>query len=244
MNLKEPLDQLAVPPTQFTRHLKFPDPASVRVYDDTLRDGEQMPGVAFSPEQKLELAQLLSNMGVHVIDPAFPAVSESDRKALQLIVQAQRRGTIRKDIEILAMCRSLKEDIDAVADTVTAVGAKPDDVSVLVLSTLSDLHLKYKLGKTLLRRAKQPEDQWLSRPMDYYREQNLGLITRAIRYARERGCWCVECTPEAGSRSDVAYGEVWAKACVAAGGTRMCLWDTWGAVTPEGVDHYIPPLVK
>ena len=115
MNLKEPLDQLAVPPTQFTRHLKFPDPASVRVYDDTLRDGEQMPGVAFSPEQKLELAQLLSNMGVHVIDPAFPAVSESDRKALQLIVQAQRRGTIRKDIEILAMCRSLKEDIDAVA---------------------------------------------------------------------------------------------------------------------------------
>src|SRR5438552_2558070 len=228
MNLKEPLDQLAVPPTQFTRHLKFPDPASVRVYDDTLRDGEQMPGVAFSPEQKLELAQLLSNMGVHVIDPAFPAVSESDRKALQLIVQAQHRGTVREDIEILAMCRSLKEDIDAVADTVTAVGANPDDVSVLVLSTLTDLHLKYKLGKTLLRRDGLPEDQWLTRPVGYYREQNLGLITHAIRYARKRGFSRVEFAAEDAARSDVAYGEVWAKACVEAGGTRMCFSDTCG----------------
>src|SRR2546421_7224318 len=90
MDLKEPLNQLAIPPTHFTKHLKFPDPAKIRIYDDTLRDGEQMPGVAFSPEQKLELTELLSTIGVHVIDPAFPAVSESDRKALQLIVQAQR----------------------------------------------------------------------------------------------------------------------------------------------------------
>ena len=244
MDLKEPLNQLAIPPTHFTKHLKFPDPAKIRIYDDTLRDGEQMPGVAFSPEQKLELAKLLSEIGVHVIDPAFPAVSESDRKALQLIVQAQRRGEIRRDIEVLAMCRSLKEDIDAVVDTVTAVGAKPDDVSVLVLSTLSDLHLKYKLGKTLLRRAKQPEDQWLSQPVDYYREQNLDLITGAIRYARERGFSRVEFAAEDASRSDVAYGEVWAKACVAAGGTRMCFSDTCGVFTPEGVDHYIPRLVK
>jgi len=158
MRLREPLDELAIPPTRFTQHLTFPDPAAIRIYDDTLRDGEQMPGVAFSPEQKLELAGLLSQLGVHVIDPAFPAVSESDRRALQLIVRAQQAGTIRPDIEILAMCRSLKEDIDAVVDTVTAVGARPDDVSVLVLSTLSDLHLKYKLGRTLLRRAGHPEE--------------------------------------------------------------------------------------
>jgi isopropylmalate/homocitrate/citramalate synthase len=244
MDLKEPIEQLAIPPTSFTRHLKFPDPAKIRIYDDTLRDGEQMPGVAFSPEQKLELSKLLSEMGVHVIDPAFPAVSESDRKALQLIVRAQRGGEIRPDIEVLAMCRSLQEDIDAVAETVMAVGAKPDDVSVLVLSTLSDLHLKYKLGKTLLRRDGQPEGQWLDRPLDYYREQNLGLITGAIRYARERGFSRVEFAAEDASRSDVAYGEVWARACVQAGGTRMCFSDTCGVFTPEAVDHYIPRLVK
>lgn len=244
MELKEPLDHLAIPPTRFTAQVKFPDPAAIRIYDDTLRDGEQMPGVAFSPEQKLALAKLLSEIGVHVIDPAFPAVSESDRKALQLIVQAQQRGEIRKEIEVLAMCRSLTDDIDAVVDTVHAVGAKPDDVSVLVLSTLSDLHLKYKLGKTLLRRAGQSEDQWLDRPLDYYREQNLGLITGAIRYARERGFSRVEFAAEDASRSDVTYGEVWARACVKAGGTRMCFSDTCGVFTPEAVDHYIPRLVK
>src|SRR5437867_12411386 len=98
MDLKEPLNRLAIPPTYVSKHLKFPDPAMIRIYDDTLRDGEQMPGVAFSPEQKLELAQLLSEIGVHVFDPAFPAVSESDRKDLQLIEQAQKRGEIRRDI--------------------------------------------------------------------------------------------------------------------------------------------------
>src|SRR3989449_145418 len=175
MDLKEPLNQLAIPPTHFTKHLKFPDPAKIRIYDDTLRDGEQMPGVAFSPEQKLELAKLLSEIGVHVIDPAFPAVSESDRKALQLIVQAQKQGEIRRDIEVLAMCRSLKEDIDAVVDTVTAVGAKTDDVSVLVLSTLSDLHLKYKLGKTLLRRGDEAEEREVSPAPGQYPPQQPDL---------------------------------------------------------------------
>jgi isopropylmalate/homocitrate/citramalate synthase len=244
VDLREPLDQLALPPTQFTQHLTFPDPAKIRVYDDTLRDGEQMPGVAFSPEQKLELAELLSNIGVHVIDPAFPAVSESDRKALQLIVKAQQQGKIRADIEVLAMCRSLKEDIDAVVNTVLAVGAKPDDVSVLVLSTLSDLHLKYKLGKTLLRQAGQPEARWLDQPVEFYREENVRLITGAIRYAREQGFSRVEFAAEDASRSDVTYGEAWAAACVKAGGTRMCFSDTCGVFTPEAVDHYIPRLVK
>src|SRR3989454_4801908 len=137
MDLKEPLNQLAIPPTHFTRHLKFPDPAKIRIYDDTLRDGEQMPGVAFSPEQKLELTELLSTIGVHVIDPAFPAVSESDRKALQLIVQAQRRGQIPQDIGGLALCPGLQGGIDAGVGTRTAGGGQPGDRRGVVLSPLS-----------------------------------------------------------------------------------------------------------
>ncbi|MEK7306914.1 MAG: hypothetical protein AAB014_04690, partial [Nitrospirota bacterium] len=164
MDLTEPLDSLAIPPTFHTRHLSFPDPRKIRIYDDTLRDGEQMPGVAFSPDQKLILARMLSDMGVHVMDVAFPINSESDRKALQLIIAAQKRGEIRKDVEILAMCRSNHGDIDLVIDTLKEVGASPNDASILILSTLSDLHLKYKLGKMLLKREGMSGDKWLETP--------------------------------------------------------------------------------
>jgi isopropylmalate/homocitrate/citramalate synthase len=129
--------------------LTFPDPAAIYLYDDTLRDGEQMPGVAFSPEQKVELAALLADIGIDVMDVAFPISSESDRRALGMILRARAEGRIRPRADILAMCRAVPGDIDCVLDVVAREGCSPSDVSVLILSTLSDLHLKYKLGRTL-----------------------------------------------------------------------------------------------
>src|SRR5215470_6138896 len=79
VTLREPLDSLIRQPQTYTAHLTFPDPATIVLYDDTLRDGEQMPGVAFSPPQKVELARLLGDVGIDVVDVAFPVVSESDR---------------------------------------------------------------------------------------------------------------------------------------------------------------------
>lgn len=243
IELNEPLDQLAVPPTAHTQHLRL-DPARIHIYDDTLRDGEQMPGVAFSPEQKLEMAILLSEMGVSVMDVAYPAVAESDRKAIQLIVEAQKRGRIREEVEILAMCRAVHSDIDEVAAAMAEIGASPNDVSVLILSTLSDLHLKYKLGKTLLKREGRSMDQWLSTPVEFYREANIRMITEAIRYARARGIHRLEFAAEDASRGHLEYAKQWSAACIAAGGTRMCFSDTCGVFTPEAVDYYIPQIVK
>ncbi len=80
-DLREPLDDLLRQPRRYTSHLQFPDPAGIYLYDDTLRDGEQMPGVAFSPEQKVELAGLLGDIGIDVADVAFPISSASDRHA-------------------------------------------------------------------------------------------------------------------------------------------------------------------
>ena len=71
---REPLDSLIQRPQSYTSHLAFPDAAGIMLYDDTLRDGEQMPGVAFSPEQKVTLATLLGEIGIDVIDVAFPVV--------------------------------------------------------------------------------------------------------------------------------------------------------------------------
>ena len=180
VKLREPLDQLLRLPRTFTSHLSFPDPKRISLYDDTLRDGEQMPGVAFSPQQKLELANLLAEIGVDVMDVAFPISSASDQEALKLILEARRSGKIRDDVEILAMCRAVQGDIDVVLRVVKEAGCQPRDVSVLILSTLSDLHLKYKLGRTLLKREQRLESEWLGTSLSFYREANIRMICGAI----------------------------------------------------------------
>ncbi|MBI3492326.1 MAG: hypothetical protein HY047_11185 [Acidobacteria bacterium] len=244
IDLREPLDTLVRLPQTYTSHLRFPDPATIMLYDDTLRDGEQMPGVAFSPAQKVELAALLADVGIDVMDVAFPISSESDRVALRLILEAQRAGRIGRTLDVLAMCRAVPGDIDAVLDVIHAAGAGPSDVSVLILSTASDLHLKYKLGRALLKREGRDEREWLDTPVAFYRDANIRLITDAIRYARSRGIERIEFAAEDASRSDVRYAIEWAEACIAAGGTRFCFSDTCGVFSPEGVDHYFPAIVE
>lgn len=243
IDLREPLESLVRLPQTYTSHLRFPDPASIVLYDDTLRDGEQMPGVAFSPQQKLELAALLADVGVDVMDVAFPISSASDRIALRLILEARRTGRIRASLDVLAMCRAVPGDIDSVLDVVQDAGGRPADISVLILSTASDLHLKYKLGRTLLKREGRDDAAWLDTPIAFYREANIRLITDAIRYARSRGIERIEFAAEDASRSDVEYAIEWAHACIAAGGTRFCFSDTCGVFSPEGVDHYFPRIV-
>lgn len=244
VELREPLDQLIKGPRTFTAGLKFPDPSKIFLYDDSLRDGEQMPGVAFSPAQKLRLCKLLAGMGIDVMDVAFPISSESDRQALTDILKAQQLGQVPATVDILAMCRAVNGDIDCVLDCVAKAGGKPSDVSVLILSTMSDLHLKYKLGRTLLKREGREEKAWLDTPVGFYREANIRLITDAVTYARSKGITRVEFAAEDASRGDLAYGIEWAKACLAAGGTRFCFSDTCGVFTPEGVDHYFPPIIE
>ena len=116
MELREPIEALIHDPTEFTRGLQFPDPSELRLYDETLRDGEQMPGVCYTPTQKLAIAKVLAQMGVHIMSVGFPAASESDRLALQPIMEAKRRGELG-DVEIVVMCRSNDADIDLTVRT-------------------------------------------------------------------------------------------------------------------------------
>src|SRR5438045_9624434 len=66
----------------------------VRFYDTTLRDGEQTVGVVLDPEQKLEVAKLLDELGVDRIEAGFPRVSQDDWDAVQLIAAAGLRGEV------------------------------------------------------------------------------------------------------------------------------------------------------
>jgi len=86
------------------------DCTNLTFYDSTLRDGEQMAGLSFTPEQKLEIARMLDEMQVPQIEVGFPACSETERKAIKKIVSE------KLDAKILCLSRIVKEDLDHAID--------------------------------------------------------------------------------------------------------------------------------
>jgi isopropylmalate/homocitrate/citramalate synthase len=106
----------------------------VIVYDSTLRDGEQTPGVAFSPSEKVAIARMLDAAGVQQIEAGFPAVSENEVRTIKEI------SSLDLDAEILALSRVMRGDIDAAVDAGV-------DMVLLFVGT-SDIHLQYKMKKS------------------------------------------------------------------------------------------------
>lgn len=85
----------------------FSLPQRVRVYDTTLRDGEQVPGLVFRMEDKIRIAQLLDELGVQRIEAGFPTVSQEDKDAVKKIANLGLQS------EIWGFARCVKSDIDA-----------------------------------------------------------------------------------------------------------------------------------
>jgi 2-isopropylmalate synthase len=240
--LREPIERLIRDPKEFTHGVRFPDPAQIRIYDETLRDGEQMPGVCYTPAQKLEIAKALASVGVHIMSVGFPAASEGDRRTLQLVMEAKRRGELGH-AEIVVMCRSNRKDIDVTVKTLRDVGIEPREVTFFIFTSGSDLHLKYKIGKTLLRYEGRDEKEWLDLPLSFYRKANIKLQCDAIRHARESGIDRIEFGAEDGSRGDVDYFIDYFKAGLDAGGNRPAWPDTVGTLTPESTRWYCSRIV-
>jgi len=235
--LREPIERLIRNPRDFTSELKFPDVRQLRVYDETLRDGEQMPGVCYTPEQKYEIAKRLADIGVHILSVGFPAASAGDRKTLQMVMEGKSKGDIG-DVEIVVMCRSNRKDIDITLETLQEAGISPAEVTFFIFTSGSDLHLKYKIGKMLLRFEGKDESEWLDLPLEFYRQANIRLQCDTIRYARQRGVTMIEFGAEDGSRGDVDYFIEYFKAGLEAGGNRPAWPDTVGCLTPEATRWY------
>jgi isopropylmalate/homocitrate/citramalate synthase len=85
-------------------------PKRLKIYDTTLRDGEQTIGVSFDKTEKLEIAKALDEIGVDRIEAGMPVVSKEDRDAVELILGAGLKA------EIWGFCRAVKGDIEACAD--------------------------------------------------------------------------------------------------------------------------------
>ncbi|MEM2786251.1 MAG: 2-isopropylmalate synthase, partial [Candidatus Nitrosotenuis sp.] len=106
----------------------------VRIFDTTLRDGEQTPGVALSPEKKLVIAKRLDELGVDAIEAGFPVISEGEQQAIKLITKANLSA------EICGLARTSKKDIDA------AIDCGLNYIHTFIAT--SDIHLQYKLKMT------------------------------------------------------------------------------------------------
>jgi len=103
------------------------------ILDSTLRDGEQTPGVCFSREQKLKIAALLDEGGVHQIEAGVPASSKQEKEIIMQIVEN------RKNAIVSVWSRLVPEDIEHAAD------CKPDIIHISI--PVSDTHIYAKLKK-------------------------------------------------------------------------------------------------
>lgn len=108
----------------------------IQIFDTTLRDGEQTPGVHFDPGQKLHIARMLARMGVDVIEAGFPAASARDAAAARAIA-LELRG-----VRVAALARCHVGDIDAAWSALA--GAEAPRLHVFLAT--SPLHRKHKLG--------------------------------------------------------------------------------------------------
>ena len=106
----------------------------VRIFDTTLRDGEQTPGVSVNAEQKVTIAIKLDELGVDAIEAGFPIVSDGEVRAIKTIVKQGLKS------EICGLARSVQADIDA--------ALKCDLKYIHTFIATSEIHMKYKLNMT------------------------------------------------------------------------------------------------
>ena len=159
----------------------------VLIFDTTLRDGEQCPGATMTHEEKLEVAEVLDQMGVDIIEAGFPVASEGDFAAVHEIAKRAQNAVI------CGLARAAFKDIDRCAEAVKP--AKRSRIHTF-LST-SPVHMKYKLQKE---------------PHEVY-EMVIAQVTRArnytddVEWSSEDGtrtehdflCRCIEAAINAGA---------------------------------------------
>ncbi|MCF2136802.1 MAG: homoaconitate hydratase [Candidatus Thorarchaeota archaeon] len=110
-------------------------PSKVYIWDETLRDGEQTPGVVLSMDEKIEIAKLLDDLGVAVVVVGYPAVSENEKKTVAAIAREGLQHAV-----VGAPARAVRSDIDA------CIEADVQEIPIFLPTT--DFRLKYQLRMT------------------------------------------------------------------------------------------------
>jgi 2-isopropylmalate synthase len=110
----------------------------VRVFDTTLRDGEQSPGCSMNLDEKLQMAFKLQDLGVDIIEAGFPIASEGDFAAVKAVAASCR------EVGVAALCRTAPQDVARAAEALA--GAVRPRIHTFVAT--SDIHLEHKLRKS------------------------------------------------------------------------------------------------
>ncbi len=179
---------------------------AVRIFDTTLRDGEQAPGAGLTSAEKIEVARQLARLRVDVIEAGFPAASPGDWDAVNRIARETRGG-----IAVAALARCRDGDPQKAVEAIR-VAERPH---LHVFIATSDIHLKHKLRLT--------------------REEALAEAVRWVRYGRQELGRDVEIefSAEDASRSDPDYLRQVYAAVVEAGASTVNIPDTVGYAIPS-----------
>ncbi|MBS1248511.1 MAG: 2-isopropylmalate synthase [Chloroflexi bacterium] len=186
----------------------------VRIFDTTLRDGEQSPGATLTSPEKLEIARGLARLGVDIIEAGFPVASPDDFQGVYRI--AQEVGNTPRGGEagespppiICGLARATEADIDAAWEAVQPA-ASP---RIHTFLATSPIHMEHKLGMS-------PEEV-------------LARVAKMVAYAHAL-CADVEFSPEDAGRSQPAFLYRVLEAAIRAGATTLNIPDTVGYTTPD-----------
>ncbi len=181
------------------------DSGVIRIFDTTLRDGEQSPGATLNMDEKLEIAHQLARLGVDVIEAGFPIASPGDFEAVRQVAAEVGQGEAAPIIAGLA--RANKSDIERAWDAVKP--ARRPRIHTFLAT--SDIHLQHKLK--------------------IGREECVQRVAEMVAYARSL-CADVEFSPEDAGRSDPAFLHQVLEVAIQAGATTLNIPDTVGYTTP------------
>jgi 2-isopropylmalate synthase len=178
----------------------------VRIFDTTLRDGEQSPGATLNIDEKLEIARQLARLGVDIIEAGFPIASPGDFEAVRRV--AVEVGQADNAPVIAGLARASKPDIDRAWEAVR-VARRP---RIHTFLATSDIHLQHKLRIS--------------------REECLARTAEMVAYARSL-CEDVEFSPEDAGRSDPEFLYQVLDVAIRAGAGTLNIPDTVGYTTPH-----------
>jgi len=183
------------------------EPTPIRIFDTTLRDGEQSPGATLNYQEKLEIARNLVALGVDVIEAGFPITSDGDFKAVRAIA-AETEGAV-----VAGLARCVARDIDRVGE---ALKGTPGH-RIHVFCATSKVHREKKLHKPIdeiirlsvdsIKRARTYVDDVEFSPEDGSRTE-LNVLVDITAAAVEAGATTINIPDTVGYAVPAEYGEI------------------------------------